>query len=128
MNHLPSPVSYREDINGLRAWAVIAVVVFHFAAFILPGGFVGVDIFFVISGYLMTAIILGGLEKGKFSITKFYLSRIRRILPALLTVIVVLILMGWFYLPSIEYESLNEQAIKALLFFSNIHYLSLIHI
>jgi peptidoglycan/LPS O-acetylase OafA/YrhL len=55
-SHLPSPVSFREDINGLRAWAVMAVLFFHFSLIGLPGGFAGVDIFFVISGYLMNAI------------------------------------------------------------------------
>ena len=82
--HLPSPVNFREDINGLRAWAVIAVLLFHFSLIGLPGGFVGVDIFFVILGYLMTAIVITKIEKANFSILDFYMARIRRILPALL--------------------------------------------
>ena len=96
-NHLPSPVKFREDINGLRTWAVMAVLLFHFSLIGLPGGFAGVDVFFVISGYLMTSIIVGGYGKGSFSIWKFYMSRIRRILPALLVVLIVLLVLGWFY-------------------------------
>ncbi|MFA6699565.1 MAG: acyltransferase, partial [Thiomicrospira sp.] len=100
MKHLPSPVPYREDINGIRAWAIIAVLLFHFQ---LPGfdaGFLGVDIFFVISGFLMTAIIVKGLERDNFSIWKFYMARARRILPALMVVIAVLLALGWFWLPT----------------------------
>jgi peptidoglycan/LPS O-acetylase OafA/YrhL/lysophospholipase L1-like esterase len=121
-NHLPSPVKFREDINGLRAWAVIGVLLFHFSLIGLPGGFAGVDVFFVISGYLMTAIIVNGHEKGSFSIWKFYMSRIRRIIPALLVVIAVLLILGWFYLPTIDYQSLGEQSYFGMTFLSNIHY------
>lgn len=121
--HLPSPVNFREDINGLRAWAVIAVLFFHFSLFDLSGGFAGVDVFFVISGYLMTAIIVGGFEKGNFSIGKFYMARIRRILPALMTVIAVLLLLGWFFLPSFDYKTLSIQSFYALNFTSNMYFL-----
>jgi peptidoglycan/LPS O-acetylase OafA/YrhL len=121
-DHLPSPVKFREDINGLRAWAVIGVLLFHFSLIGLPGGFAGVDVFFVISGYLMTAIIVNGHEKGSFSIWKFYMSRIRRIIPALLVVIAVLLILGWFYLPTIDYKSLGEQSYFGMTFLSNIHY------
>lgn len=120
--HLPSPVKYREDINGLRSWAVIAVVLFHFSLIGLPGGFTGVDIFFVISGYLMTAIIVGGYQKENFSILKFYMARIRRIVPALIAVVTVLLLFGWFWLPSVDYQSLGKQALFGLSFSSNIFY------
>lgn len=120
--HLPSPVKFREDINGLRAWAVIAVLLFHFSLIGLPGGFVGVDIFFVISGYLMTAIIVGGYEKGNFSIWKFYMARARRILPALLVVIITLLAFGWFLLPTSDYQELGSQSIYGMSFLSNIYY------
>lgn len=120
--HLPSSVQFREDINGLRAWAVMGVLLFHFSFIGLPGGFTGVDIFFVISGYLMTAIVLKGLESGKFSFTQFYLSRIRRILPALMVLITILVFLGWFWLPPIDYKELGNQATAALGFFSNIHF------
>ena len=65
-------MNYRKDINGLRAIAVIAVVLFHFNASWMPGGFVGVDVFFVISGFLMTGIIFRGIEQANFTIIKFY--------------------------------------------------------
>ena len=123
MEHLPSKVPFREDINGLRAWAVLAVVFYHLpVAYQLPGGFAGVDIFFVISGFLMTSIILGGNQNGDFSLVKFYMSRIRRILPALLFLVSVLLIMGWFWLSTPDYQNLSEEAAAALAFVSNIHY------
>ncbi len=123
MQHLPSKVPFREDINGLRAWAVIAVVFYHLPlSYHLPGGFVGVDIFFVISGFLMTSIILGGNNNGRFSLGKFYMSRVRRILPALLLVVIVLLSMGWFFLTTPDYQKLSQEAAAALAFISNIHY------
>lgn len=123
MQHLPSKVPFREDINGLRAWAVLAVVFYHLPfPHLLPGGFAGVDIFFVISGFLMTSIILGGNQNGNFSISKFYMSRVRRILPALLFLVSVLLLLGWFFLTTPDYQRLSEEATAALAFVSNIHY------
>ena len=113
---------FRSDINGLRAWAVIAVVIYHLPMIDLSGGFVGVDIFFVISGFLMTSIVLGGIEKGSFSILKFYMSRIRRILPALIFVVMVLLIFGWYYLSTVDYQSLSNEVIPTLQFFSNIYY------
>lgn len=74
--------AFRCDINGLRAWAVLAVVFYHFAVPGFAGGFVGVDVFFVISGFLMTGIISGGLQRDTFSLWRFYLARARRIMPA----------------------------------------------
>jgi peptidoglycan/LPS O-acetylase OafA/YrhL len=120
--HLPSPVKFREDINGLRAWAVIAVLLFHFSLIGLPGGFAGVDVFFVISGYLMTAIIVGAYEKGNFSIWKFYMARARRILPALLVVIAALLALGWFWLPTPDYQTLGAESAYGMSFLSNIYY------
>src|SRR5687767_13773745 len=86
----PDPkLAFRPDINGLRAIAVLAVLGFHFEVTGFGGGFVGVDIFFVISGYLMTGIILGRLERGTFSVAGFYLDRARRIVPALAVLLAV---------------------------------------
>ena len=120
--HSPSAVKFREDIHGLRAWAVVAVLLFHFTLIGLPGGFAGVDVFFVISGYLMTAIIVGGYEKGNFSIWKFYMARAKRILPALLAVIAVLLILGWFWLPTPDYQALGAQSVYGMSFLSNIYY------
>lgn len=82
--------AFRHDINGLRAWAVMAVVLYHFGVPGFAGGFVGVDVFFVISGFLMTSIIISGLEQGRFSLWGFYLARARRIIPALLVLCISL--------------------------------------
>ena len=122
--NLSSSVQYREDINGLRAWAVMAVLLFHFSLIGIPGGFIGVDVFFVISGYLMTAIVIRGHEKEKFSFVQFYMSRLRRILPALLVVIAALVVLGWFWLPTIDYKVLGTQSLSAMAFISNVYYYS----
>uniref|UniRef100_UPI001C2F23B6 acyltransferase family protein n=1 Tax=Stenotrophomonas sp. GbtcB23 TaxID=2824768 RepID=UPI001C2F23B6 len=85
---------YRPDIDGLRAIAVLAVVVFHLNKSWLPGGFTGVDVFFVISGFLITGILSRGLQSGTFSYAGFYLARARRILPATIFCIAVTLLVG----------------------------------
>ncbi|QPW00667.1 acyltransferase [Klebsiella pneumoniae] len=93
-------MKFRTDINGLRAYAVLFVVLFHFGIYPFNGGFVGVDIFFVISGYLMTRIIVEGLNAGRFSIWKFYFARCKRIIPPLLLVCLILLLLGYFFCTS----------------------------
>lgn len=110
---------FRKDINGLRAWAVMAVIFYHFGIPGFNGGFIGVDVFFVISGYLMTAIILKGLEQGQFSIIDFYLARARRIFPALLALCSVLLILGWFLLSPPDYKTLGTHTISAISFISN---------
>ena len=115
--------SFRKDINGLRAWAVVAVVLYHFGIASISGGFSGVDVFFVISGFLMTGIIIEAQERGQFSLLSFYLARARRILPALIFLCLVLLLFGWFLLLPGEYEKLGKHAYKTLLFSSNLTYL-----
>ncbi|MFM5305147.1 acyltransferase family protein [Aeromonas caviae] len=117
---LSQPKAFRHDINGLRAWAVVAVVLYHFGIPGFSGGFVGVDVFFVISGFLMTGIIIAGFERGNFSLLDFYLSRARRIIPALLVLCLVLMVMGWFWLPSVEYKLLGTDAATAISFISNL--------
>ncbi|RYY76731.1 MAG: acyltransferase [Gammaproteobacteria bacterium] len=114
---------FRKDINGLRALAVIAVVLFHFNIAGADGGFSGVDMFFVISGYLMTSIIFGKLDKNNFSILEFYLARARRIIPALLFLCVALLIAGWFFLPPTEYKILGKQTLGASTFLSNFIFL-----
>ncbi len=111
--------SFRNDINALRAWAVLAVVFYHFGVPGFSGGFVGVDVFFVISGFLMTGIIVKGLENKSFSLLDFYLARIRRILPGLIGLCAAVLLMGWFLLAPDDYIKMGEHAQDALLFKSN---------
>ncbi|USD41376.1 acyltransferase [Vibrio sp. SCSIO 43135] len=115
-------MQFRQDINGLRAIAVIAVVLFHFNPDWMPGGFAGVDVFFVISGFLMTGIIFRGLEKDNFSLSKFYIARANRIIPALATLCLVLLLFGWFYLTPLDYKALGKHTGSSIGFFSNITY------
>ncbi len=80
-------IKYRRDIDGLRALAILLVIIFHAYPKFLRGGFIGVDIFFVISGYLITSIIFKGLSENKFSLLDFYSRRIKRIFPSLITVL-----------------------------------------
>lgn len=115
-------MNFRYDINGLRAFAVIAVVIFHFNPTFLSGGFAGVDVFFVISGYLMTAIIFRGLDVNSFSLYGFYRNRFIRIVPPLAFMIFTLIVIGWFLLNPIELRLLNKHALSSLTFFSNVIY------
>ncbi len=98
---------FREDINGLRALAVLGVVAFHADRALLPGGFAGVDVFFVISGFLITRIILSDLAAGKFSLLDFYAKRARRILPAMLLVVAFVWIVGWFRAAPIEFRSIG---------------------
>jgi len=98
---------YRPDIDGLRAVAILSVLLFHASPRCLPGGFVGVDIFFVISGFLITGIILKDLERGNFSFADFYARRIGRIFPSLLLVLIVCLSFGWFILLPDEYVQLE---------------------
>ena len=110
---------YRPDIDGLRAIAVIAVVAFHAAPGRLPGGFIGVDVFFVISGFLITSILLNSLEKDKFSILEFYERRVRRIFPALFVVLFTCAVAGWFFLLHSEYQQLGKHTAAGTAFVSN---------
>ena len=116
-------MEFRKDINGLRAIAVIAVVLFHFNASWMPGGFAGVDIFFVISGFLMTGIIFRGIKQEHFSILKFYVARANRIIPALALLCLVLLVFGWFYLAPLEYKALGKHVARSMGFISNFLYL-----
>lgn len=110
---------YRPDIDGLRAVAVTAVVVHHAFPSLLPGGFVGVDIFFVISGYLITSIILRGLASGRFSFATFYTRRVQRIFPALLLVLATTLVIGWYRLIPSDFEALGWHALGGAGFVSN---------
>jgi peptidoglycan/LPS O-acetylase OafA/YrhL len=111
---------FRQDINLLRGIAIVSVVFYHFAAQLLPGGFAAVDVFFVISGFLMTKIIAGGLEAQTFSLLRFYTARCKRIIPALLALCLLLPLLMWFWLPALEFRRLGNYISYAILFISNI--------
>ena len=112
-------VEFRSDINGLRAIAVTAVILYHFGLAGFSGGYAGVDVFFVISGFLMTGIILTRLQKNTFSFADFYLARARRIIPALLVVCIVLLSCGYFWLIPSDYKTLGEHVSGATAFVSN---------
>lgn len=114
--------NFRYDINGLRAYAVILVVLFHFGITGFSAGFIGVDIFFVISGFLMTSIVVKSLEKGNFSLLNFYLARGIRIVPALFVVSVIVLILGWFLLLPTDYKALAKHTFSSINFFSNIVY------
>ncbi|MCD9516954.1 acyltransferase family protein [Photobacterium carnosum] len=115
-------MKFRTDINGLRAIAVMAVVLFHFNPSWVPGGFAGVDVFFVISGFLMTGLIFRGLENNNFSIINFYVARANRIIPALSVVCLALLVFGWFYLTPLDYKVLGKHVASSMGFVSNIIY------
>lgn len=115
-------MNFRYDINGLRAIAVIAVVLFHFNPAWVPGGFAGVDVFFVISGFLMTGIIFRGLENDSFNLFKFYVARANRIIPALAVLCLVILVFGWFYLSPFDYRELGKHVSSSLGFISNVVY------
>lgn len=117
-SHTPS--DYRADIDGLRAVAVLAVLVYHALPTALPGGFTGVDIFFVISGYLISRIILGDLKKGRFTFADFYSRRIRRIFPALAVVLTFVLVFGWYVLLPAHFRQLGLHAAAGAAFVSNI--------
>ena len=115
-------MDYRPEVDGLRAVAVLPVILFHAGIGGFEGGFVGVDIFFVISGYLITRIILGDISADSFSIAKFYERRIRRILPAYFVVILATLIAGWFILLPSEYIGLGKSVVAATAFASNIYF------
>jgi peptidoglycan/LPS O-acetylase OafA/YrhL len=112
-------LAYRPDIDGLRALAIITVVIFHVFPRWLPGGFVGVDIFFVISGYLITGIILKAQSGEGFSLSDFYSRRIKRIFPALIVVLAFCLVAGWYGLLADEYKALGKNIAAGAAYVSN---------
>lgn len=117
----PEKFRYRPEIDGLRALAVLAVVFYH-GGFSFPGGFVGVDVFFVISGFLITSILWRDLEAGRFSFANFWERRARRIVPALVVVTAATLIVGWFLLSPLDYADLGRAVTKQTFFTANIHY------
>jgi peptidoglycan/LPS O-acetylase OafA/YrhL len=121
---MASTSNFRPDINALRALAVSLVVLFHFKIRGFSGGFVGVDIFFVISGYLMTKIVVTDLRADTFSYWRFLSQRVVRIWPALMVLVIVMLAVGAVWLAPFDYESLGKQASEALFFKSNAYFQS----
>lgn len=112
-------VIYRRDIDGLRAVAVMSVVIFHAFPGFIRGGFIGVDIFFVISGFLISSIIFEGLNRGAFSFRDFYARRVRRIFPSLLIVLISCLTFAWFALLADELNQLGRHVAAGAGFVSN---------
>ena len=115
-------MKYRPEIDGLRALAVIPVILFHAGIGSLTGGFIGVDIFFVISGFLISSILLQDIAQKRFSIISFYERRARRILPALAFTLLLIALISWIFLPPQSMRSVFQQLVSNAFFASNFHY------
>ena len=115
---------YRPDIDGLRAIAVLLVVGYHVFPEWVPGGYIGVDVFFVISGFLISTILFENLAAGRFSLGDFYGRRVRRIFPALLLVLIALLVTGWFFFIPEDYEKLGKHTFAGAAFVSNLVSLS----
>lgn len=116
----PCELKYRPDIDGLRALAVLAVVVYHYAPAKFPGGFIGVDLFFVISGYLITGILLRSFQTHTFSLLDFYRRRVNRIFPALAAILITSLIAGWLLLFSSEYQALGKHVAAGAGFVQNL--------
>lgn len=120
VSHHPGRGGYRTDIDGLRAIAVLAVLGYHAFPDAVGGGFVGVDVFLVISGFLITSIIRDGLDAGRFTLHDFYARRIRRIFPSLAVVLAVVMVIGWFVLVPGDYATLGRHVVGGAAFVSNL--------
>ena len=118
LTHLSHP-KYRTDIDGLRAVAILSVVGFHAFPDWVQGGFIGVDIFFVISGFLISTIIFENLEESHFSYAEFYARRIKRIFPALILILVTSFFLGWFMFPSEYFKLSGKHLFSGAAFLSN---------
>ena len=115
-------LEYRRDIDGLRALAVIPVVLFHSGLGVFPGGYVGVDVFFVISGYLISSIILREIQRDQFSLSTFYCRRIKRIFPALFFMLFASVLVASVFFTAKDFNELGKSLYTVLLFYSNFYF------
>lgn len=119
MNHT---LKYRPDIDGLRALAVVPVVLFHLDVALFSGGFVGVDVFFVISGFLITSIVYRDVQAGQFRYADFYERRVRRLFPALAAMLAMCSIAAWFMLMPLDYKDFVDSVLAALIFLANIQF------
>jgi len=117
-----SQLKYRADIDGLRALAVLGVILYHAFPHLLPGGFIGVDIFFVISGYLISGILYRGVQDGSFSFRDFYARRIRRLFPSLIMLTILCLLYGWIVMFPEEFRLLGKRVAWGMIFSQNFSY------
>ena len=113
--------AYRPEIDGLRSVAVLAVIIYHADSRLLSGGFIGVDVFFVISGFLITSLLLADLKSGRFSLAQFYERRCRRILPPLVVMALIVTILGWFFLLPADYRDFGS-SLKGMAAFVANHY------
>ena len=118
----PAHTEFRPDIQGLRAIAVVSVVLYHAHKNLVPGGFVGVDIFFVISGFLISSILMNELDRGEYSLAGFYRRRIKRLFPALYVMLAVVLAIGAIVLPPQALKELGHTAVSTVFFVSNIDF------
>ena len=118
-----SHFTYRRSIDGLRAVAVLSVILYHSGVVFLPGGYVGVDVSFVISGFVITSVVQGDLAEGRFSPRTFYERRIRRIFPALFAMIAGSLVLGWCLLMPDDFKRLGQSSVANALFLSNFYFL-----
>jgi peptidoglycan/LPS O-acetylase OafA/YrhL len=114
---------FRTDIEGLRAWAIVPVVIFHAFPQWLPGGFLGVDVFFVISGYLITKLLAQRMDAGTYSLAGFYAARVKRIFPALFVALLTAALLAWLLLPAHDLKAFGRSLVAAVAFLSNHEFL-----
>lgn len=117
---MSSTLTYRPEIDGLRALAVLPVIFFHAGFEHFSGGYIGVDVFFVISGFLITSILLNEINNNKFSLISFYERRARRILPALAVVVFFTMPLSWMYLNTSQFKDYSQSVAAVSLFGSNI--------
>ena len=120
----PSIINYKPEIDCLRAIAVFLVILFHFELFMVNGGFIGVDVFFVISGYLITNLVIKDIVNNRFSLIEFYIRRIRRIIPALYSTIFIVIILGYFILSPDHFNRIGKSGISAATAYSNLFFWS----
>jgi peptidoglycan/LPS O-acetylase OafA/YrhL len=121
-NRIAVTFSYRPDIDGLRAVAVISVLLFHAFPEYVSGGFVGVDVFFVISGFLISNIVFNEIAAGSFSLRRFYARRVRRIFPALAVFLLFSVAAGWWILLPAAFREFGNEVAASALFFANIYF------